>query len=120
MPRYVIEREMSGAGNLTPEQLQGASQTSCGVLRELGPEIQWEHSYVTGDKIYCVYTAPSDELIRRHAEQAGFPANRIHEVATIISPATAEGRETIIGPVPAVADFGPDPRQTGQGSGSGT
>ena len=116
MPRYVIEREMPGAGNLTLEQLQGASQTSCGVLQELGPEIQWEHSYVTGDKIYCVYSAPSEELIRRHAQQAGFPATSVQEVKTIISPATAEGRETIIGPVPAVAGFEPDPRQTGQGS----
>jgi hypothetical protein len=90
MPKYVIEREIPGAGDLTAEQLQGVSQTSCNVLRNLGPEIQWVHSYVTGDKIYCVYIAPNEELIREHAAQGGFPANRISEVKTIIDPTTSE------------------------------
>ena len=90
MPKYVIEREIPGAGNLSPEELQGIAQTSCGVLRNLGPEINWVHSYVTDDKIYCVYIAPSEELIRKHAEQGGFPANRVSEVKTIIDPTTAE------------------------------
>lgn len=90
MPKYVIEREIPGAGNLSPEELQGIAQTSCGVLRNLGPEINWLHSYVTDDKIYCVYIAPSEELIRKHAEQGGFPANRVSEVKTIIDPTTAE------------------------------
>lgn len=90
MPKYVIEREIPGAGDLTPEQLQGVSQTSCNVLRNLGPEIQWVQSYVTGDKIYCVYIAPSEDLIREHAAQGGFPANRISEVKTIIDPTTSE------------------------------
>ena len=90
MPKYVIEREIPGAGVLTPEQLQGISQTSCGVLREMGPEIQWHHSYVTGDKIYCVYTAPNEEMVREHAAKGGFPANAINEVACIIDPTTAE------------------------------
>lgn len=90
MPKYVIEREIPGAGKLTPEQLKGISQTSCGVLRKLGSEIQWVHSYVTGDKIYCVYIAPSEDLVKEHAAQGGFPANRISEVSTIIDPTTAE------------------------------
>lgn len=90
MPKYVIEREIPGAGDLTAEQLQGVSQTSCNVLRNLGPEIQWVQSYVTGDKIYCVYIAPSEDLIREHAAQGGFPANRISEVKTIIDPTTSE------------------------------
>jgi len=90
MPKYVIEREVPGAGQLTPEQLQAISQKSCGVLRNLGPQIEWLHSYVTGDKIYCVYNAANEELIREHARQGGFPANRISEVKTTISPATAK------------------------------
>ncbi len=90
MPKYVIEREMPGVGQLSPQELQGASQTSCSVLRELGPEIQWVQSYVTDDKIYCVYIAPNKELIERHAKQGGFPANRISEVRTMIDPTTAE------------------------------
>lgn len=90
MPKYVIEREIPGAGKLTPEQLKAISQTSCGVLRKLGPEIQWVHSYVTGDKVYCVYIAPSEQLIREHASQGGFPANRISEVSSIIDPTTSE------------------------------
>ena len=89
MPRYVIERDLPGAGNLSPEQLQAVSQKSCSVLNDLGPRIQWEHSYVTADKIYCVYRADSEELIRQHAAQGGFPANRISEVKTIIDPTTA-------------------------------
>ena len=80
MPKYVIEREIPGAGKLTPEQLQGISQKSCGVLKSLGPQIQWIESYVTDDKVYCVYTAPSEALVREHAKQGGFPANRISEV----------------------------------------
>ena len=90
MPKFVIEREMPGAGKLAPAELQGASQGSCSVLRDLGPEIQWVHSYVTDDKIYCVYRAPSEDLIRRHAETAGFPANRIAQVRATIDPTTAE------------------------------
>lgn len=91
MPKYVIEREIPGAGSLTPEQLKGISQTSCNVLRKLGPEIQWIHSYVTADKIYCIYRAPNEELIREHASQGGFPANRIEKISTIIDPTTEEG-----------------------------
>ncbi len=91
MPKYVIEREIPGAGDMTPQQLQAVSQTSCGVLQKLGPSIQWVHSYVTGDKIYCVYIAPDEKLIREHAAQGGFPANRISEVKSIIDPITAEG-----------------------------
>jgi len=90
MPKYVIERELPGAGQLTPQQLQAISQKSCGVLRTLGPEIQWVHSYVTQDKIYCIYNAPSEKLIREHANQGGFPANRISEVKSIIDPTTSE------------------------------
>ncbi len=90
MPKYVIEREMPGAGKLTPEELHGASQTSCNVLSELGPSIQWLHSYVTDDKLYCVYIAPNRELIEDHARKGGFPANRISEVKSTIDPTTAE------------------------------
>jgi hypothetical protein len=90
MPKYVIEREIPGAGNLSPAQLQAISQTSCGVLRKLGPEIQWVQSYVTGDKVYCVYIAPNEQLVREHAAQGGFPANSVAEVKTIIDPTTAE------------------------------
>jgi hypothetical protein len=89
MPQYVIERDIPGAGNLSPQELQAISQKSCGVLRNLGPQIQWEHSYVTGDKIYCIYSSPNEQMIRDHATQGGFPASRISEVKTIISPATA-------------------------------
>ena len=90
MPKYVIEREIPGAGKLTPEQLKSISQTSCGVLRNMSPEINWVHSYVTDDKIYCIYQAPSEDLIREHAKQGGFPANVITQVSAIIDPATAE------------------------------
>jgi len=90
MPKYVIEREIPKAGKLTPQELQGISQKSCGVLREMGPQIQWVHSYVTDDKIYCVYVAPNEEAIRKHAEKGGFPANRISRIRTVIDPTTAE------------------------------
>src|SRR5712692_849722 len=90
MPKYVIEREIPGAGDMTPQNLQAVSQTSCGVLQKLGPQIQWVHSYVTGDKIYCVYIAPNEEMIREHASQGGFPANRISEIKSVIDPTTAE------------------------------
>ncbi len=90
MPKYVIEREIPGAGALSSEQLQGISQKSCGVLRNLGPQIQWLESYVTGDKIYCVYIAPNEAMVREHAKQGGFPANRVSEVKAIIDPTTAE------------------------------
>jgi hypothetical protein len=90
MPKYIIERDLPGAGQLTPQQLQGVSQTSCGVLRKLGPEIQWVHSYVTQDKIYCIYIAPNEALIREHATHGGFPANRISEISSMIDPTTAE------------------------------
>jgi hypothetical protein len=91
VPKYVIERELPGAGKLTPEQLHAISQTSCGVLRNLGPQIQWVHSYVTDDKIYCVYIAPNAEMVREHARQGQFPANSVSEVRSIIDPTTAEG-----------------------------
>lgn len=90
MPQFVIEREMPGAGKLGQSELKGASQNSCNVLRNLGPEIQWVHSYVTDNKIYCVYRAPSEDLIRQHAETAGFPANSIAQVRTTIDPTTAD------------------------------
>ena len=91
MPRYVIEREIPGAGELTGEQLQGISQKSCSVLSELGPQIQWVQSYVTGDKIYCVYIAPNEEMVREHASRGGFPANSVGQVLRVIDPTTAEG-----------------------------
>jgi hypothetical protein len=90
MPEFVIERNMPGVGALTPAELKAASQGSCSVLQELGAEIQWVQSYVTDDKIYCVYRAPSEALIKEHAQRAGFPANSISRVRTIISPITAE------------------------------
>lgn len=90
MPKYVIEREIPGAGKLSAEQLKGISQTSCGVLSNMGPQIQWLQSYVTRDKIYCVYIAPNEEMVREHAMQGGFPANSVSEVMTIIDPTTAE------------------------------
>ncbi len=92
MPKYVIEREIPGAGKFTPDQLQAASQTSCGVLKNLGTQIQWLHSYVTDDKLYCVYIAPNEAIVREHAKLGGFPANRVSEVKTIIDPTTAEAR----------------------------
>jgi hypothetical protein len=90
MPKYVIEREIPGAGNLSASDLKGISQTSCGVLSKMGPQIQWLQSYVTGDKIYCVYIAPNEKAVREHAQQGGFPANRVSEVKAIIDPTTAE------------------------------
>jgi hypothetical protein len=89
MPQYVIERTVPGAGALNAEQLKGLAQKSNGVLAELGPSIRWEHSYVTGDKIYCVYSAPNAEIIREHAKRGGFPADSVQEVQTVISPGTA-------------------------------
>jgi hypothetical protein len=90
MPKFVIEREIAGAGKLTPEQLQGISQKSCGVLKNLGPQIQWLESYVTDDKIYCVYIAPDEATVREHAKQGGFPANRVSQIRRMIDPTTAE------------------------------
>jgi hypothetical protein len=90
MPEYVIEREMPGAGKLGPEDLKMASQTSCNVLSELGPRIQWVHSYVTDNKVYCIYRAPNEDMVREHAQRGGFPCNRISEVRTMINPTTAE------------------------------
>ena len=90
MPKFVIERELPGAGKLSAAELQGISQKSCGVLRDLGPQIQWLHSYVTDDKIYCVYIAPNADVVREHATRGGFPANRISEVRGVIDPTTAE------------------------------
>jgi len=90
MPKFVIEREIPGAGKLTPDQLQAISQTSCGVLREMGPRIQWVQSYVTDDKIYCIYIAPDEETVREHARKGGFPANRVSQVRSAIDPTTSE------------------------------
>jgi Protein of unknown function (DUF4242) len=90
MPKFVIEREIPGVGGLRKEQLQAISQKSCGVLHNMGPQIQWIHSYVTDDKIYCVYIAPDEETVRQHATQGGFPANRISQVRAVIDPTTAE------------------------------
>ncbi len=90
MPKYVIEREIPGLGKLSAAELKGVSQKSCGVLRNIGPQIQWLHSYVTEDKLYCIYISPDEETIREHARQGGFPANRISEIKTIIDPTTAE------------------------------
>lgn len=90
MPKFIIERNMPGAGGLSPAQLQGASQTSCGVLREMGPSIQWVESYVTNDKLFCVYNAESEEQIREHAQRGGFPADAVLRVQSIIDPTTAE------------------------------
>ena len=90
MPKFVIEREIPAAGKMSPEQLQAISQKSCSVLRNLGPQIQWIESYVTDNKIYCVYIAPNEEMVRMHAQQGGFPANQISEVRAVIDPTTAE------------------------------
>lgn len=91
MPKYVIERELPGAGNLSAAELQAVAQKSCSVLNGLGPQIQWLQSYVTDDKIYCVYIAPNAEMVREHARQGGFPANRVSEVKAVIDPTTSEG-----------------------------
>jgi predicted Rdx family selenoprotein len=90
MPKYIIEREIPGAGKLTPQELHGISQKSCSVLKTLGPQIQWVESYVTDNKIYCVYIAPNEEVIREHARQGGFPANRVSAIRRMIDPTTAE------------------------------
>jgi len=90
MPKFVIEREIPGAGKLSPAELKGISQKSCSVLNNLGPQIQWVQSYVTGNKIYCVYNAPNEEMVRRHAKEGGFPANSVARVTSIIDPTTAE------------------------------
>lgn len=90
MPKYVIEREIPGVGKLSGQELQAVAQKSCAVLRQLGPKIQWQESFVTGDKIYCVYIAPDERLIREHAQQGGFPANRVSKVAAVIDLTTAE------------------------------
>ena len=90
MPKYVIERELPGAGKLSAAELQGISQKSCGVLSSMGPKIQWLQSYVTDDKIYCVYIAPDEATVREHASKGGFPANRVSRIATMIDPTTSE------------------------------
>jgi len=90
MPKYLIERDIPGAGNLSAADLKGISQKSCGVLSAMGPKIQWLQSYVTGDKVYCVYIAPDEKTVREHAQQGGFPANRVSEIKSIIDPTTAE------------------------------
>jgi len=90
MPKYVIEREIPGAGKLSPEELHGISVKSCSVLKDMGPQVQWIHSYVTDDKIYCLYIAPNEEAVREHARRGGFPANRVSEVRSVIDPTTGE------------------------------
>ncbi len=90
MPKFIIERDLAGAGALTPAELQGIAKTSCGVLQEMGPAIQWLQSFVTDDRIYCVYVAPDEGAVREHARRGGFPANRVSPVRTIIDPTTAE------------------------------
>lgn len=92
MPKFVIERNLPGAGSLPADTIQAISQKSCGVLRDMGPQIQWVESYVTGDKIYCVYIAPDEKAVREHAERGGFPADRVSEVVRMIDPTTAESR----------------------------
>ena len=103
MYKFLIERELPGAGQLTNEQLVAVAQKSCGVLRDLGPEIQWVHSYVTADKITCIYLAPNAELVREHARRGGFPADRIEQVDAIIDPLTAQGALWDSGSATAVA-----------------
>jgi len=90
MPKYLIEREIPGAGKLSADELHGISQKSCGVLRDMGPRIQWVQSYVTDDKIYCVYIAPDEDAVRAHAAQGGFPANRVSRISSVIDPTTGE------------------------------
>ena len=90
MPKFVIEREIPGAGKLSAAELQAISQKSCGVLKEMGPQIQWVQSYVTDDKIYCIYIAPNEEMVRKHAKEGGFPANRVSRVRGVIDPTTAD------------------------------
>jgi hypothetical protein len=90
VPKFVIERDIPEVGKMSPQQLQAISRKSCGVLREMGPQIQWVQSYVTDDKIYCVYVAPDEDAVREHAQQGGFPANRISQIRSVIDPTTAE------------------------------
>ena len=90
MPKFVIERDLPGAGSLSTQELNAISQKSCGVIKNIGPQIQWVHSYVTQDKIYCIYIAPDEKTVREHASQGGFPANRVSEIKTMIDPTTAE------------------------------
>ena len=90
MPKYVIERGIPGAGKLSPQEIKAVSQKSCGVLSKMGAQIQWVQSYVTGDKVYCIYISPNEKMIREHAEQTGIPANRISQVTSVIDPTTAE------------------------------
>ncbi|MCF1192046.1 DUF4242 domain-containing protein [Mangrovimonas sp. AS39] len=90
MPKYVIERDIPNIGKSSPTELKAISETSCGVLEKMGPQIQWVHSYVTGNKIYCIYNAPNEEMVREHAQQGGFPANSVERVYSIIDPVTAE------------------------------
>jgi hypothetical protein len=97
MPKYLIERELPGAGDLSQADLLAIAQTSCGVLQKMGPQIQWVQSYVTGDKVYCVYISPNEEMIRDHAQQGGFPANRISEIKSVIDPTTAEEKKQSAG-----------------------
>ena len=94
MPKFLIEREIPNAGKLSPQELNAVSQKSCSVLRSMGPSIQWVESYVTDDKVYCVYIAENEQAIRQHAQEGGFPANRISEIRTMIDPTTAEGRRS--------------------------
>ena len=95
MPKFIIEREISGASQLSDDQLQAISQKSCGVLEEMGPQIQWVQSYVAGDKIYCIYNAPNEQMIREHATRGGFPANLVSRIHRVIDPTTAEVQESI-------------------------
>ena len=90
MPKYIIERNLPGAGKLSGDEMRGVARKSCDVLRDLGPQVQWVHSYVTGDKVYCVYIAPDEQAVREHARRGGFPADRVSEVKRIIDPTTAE------------------------------
>ena len=92
MPKYIIEREIPNAGKLTPDELQGVAQKSCSVLRNMGPQIQWVESFVTDNKVYCVYISPNEEMIRKHAQEGGFPANKISEIRRMIDPTTSEKR----------------------------
>lgn len=96
MPRYVIERELPGAGKLSQDELHAISEKSCGVINQLGPSIQWVESFVTEDKIYCIYNAPNKEILKEHAQMGGFPANRIEQIRNVISPVTAEMAEATV------------------------
>jgi hypothetical protein len=97
MPKYMIERTMPGAGELTPPQLQAASQTSCAVLRELGPQIQWIETFVTRNKVYCIFIAPNEEIIREHARLGGFAADSIEVITEVVDPSTAESCSALVG-----------------------